>query len=371
MDLSFTFEQQQLRNSVQKMLQGCASRSQGSVSGQEVHNQLVEMAILQLALLEEDSGVEDGMASIVAVMEELGRYRVAEPFLSTFLAARLLAPRIVRHAGEIDHCLGIPGSVAIYEPGARYIFEALSVEAQERETGYLLNGTKVAVSTGGNPDRFIVSARISGSTREETGLFAVNAGQTGVEMVSYPTIDGGQACSLVMDKVELKPDALLCRGDLAETLIADHVQVASLLLSAEALGLMERLLELTAEYCNQRRQFDKPIGKFQVIQHRLADLYIHCESIRSLLYAALANYSESSQDTKASIAALKFKVGELGRLAGEVSVQLHGAIGFTEEYLVGRYYKRLMVIDALYGNTDHQLQAYLRAESTFRPTTQQ
>lgn len=371
MDLSFTFEQQQLRNSVQKMLQGCASRSQGSVSGQEVHNQLVEMAILQLALLEEDSGVEDGMASIVAVMEELGRYRVAEPFLSTFLAARLLAPRIVRHAGEIDHCLGIPGSVAIYEPGARYIFEALSVEAQERETGYLLNGTKVAVSTGGNPDRFIVSARISKSTREETGLFAVNAGQTGVEMVSYPTIDGGQACSLIIDKVELKPDVLLCRGDLAETLIADHVQVASLLLSAEALGLMEHLLELTAEYCNQRRQFDKPIGKFQVIQHRLADLYIHCESIRSLLYAALANYSESSQDTKASIAALKFKVGELGRLAGEVSVQLHGAIGFTEEYSVGRYYKRLMVIDALYGNTDHQLQAYLRAEFTFRPTTQQ
>ena len=140
--------------------------------------------------------------------------------------------------------------------------------------------------------------------------------------------------------------------------------VASLLLSAEALGLMEHLLELTVEYCNQRRQFDKPIGKFQVIQHRLADLYIHCESIRSLLYAALANYSESSEDTKASIAALKFKVGELGRLAGEVSVQLHGAIGFTEEYSAGRYYKRLMVIDALNGNADYQLQAYLRKSMT-------
>ena len=361
MDLTFTFEQQQLRNSVQKMLQGCASRSQGSVSGQEVHNQLVDMGILQLALLEEDSGVEDDMAPVVAVMEELGRYRVAEPFLSIFLAARLLAPCIAKKMGEIDHCLGIPGSVAIYEPGARYNFDAPLVKAQERETGYLLNGTKVAVSTGGNPDRFIVSARISGSAQEETGLFVVNAGQTGVEIINYPTIDGGQACSLVLDKVELKTGALLCRGDLAESLIADHVQVASLLLSAEALGLMERLLELTVEYCNQRRQFDKPIGKFQVIQHRLADLYIHCESIRSLLYAALANYSESSEDTKASIAALKFKVGELGRLAGEVSVQLHGAIGFTEEYSAGRYYKRLMVIDALYGNTDYQLQNYLSA----------
>lgn len=371
MDLTFSFEQQQLRTSVQKMLQGCASRSQGSVSGHEVHTELVDMGILQLALLEEDSGVEDGMASIVAVMEELGRYRVAEHFLSTFLAARLQAPCIVRHAGEVDHCLGIPASIAIYEPGARYTFEAPSVEAQERETGYLLNGTKVAVSTSGDPARFIVSARISGAAQENIGLFIVSAGQTGVEMINYPTIDGGQACSLVLDEVELKPDALFCRGDLAESLIADHVQVASLLLSAEALGLMERLLELTVDYCNQRRQFDKPIGKFQVIQHRLADLYIHCESIRSLLYAALANYSESSQDTKASIAALKFKVGELGRLAGEVSVQLHGAIGFTEEYSVGRYYKRLMVIDALYGNTDHQLQVYLRAESTFRPTTQQ
>jgi len=361
MDLTFTFEQQQLRNSVQKMLQGCASRSQGGVSGHEVHTELVDMGILQLALLEENSGVEDGMASIIAVMEELGRYRVAEPFLSTFLAARLLAPAIARGTGEIDHCLDIPGSVAIYEPGARYTFDAPLVKAQERETGYLLNGTKVAVSTGGNPDRFIVSARVSGSVQEETGLFVVNAEQTGVEIINYPTIDGGQAGSLVFDKVELKTGALLCRGDLAESLIADHVQVASLLLPAEALGLMERLLELTVEYCNQRRQFDKPIGKFQVIQHRLADLYIHCESIRSLLYAALANYSESSEDTKASIAALKFKVGELGRLAGEVSVQLHGAIGFTEEYSAGRYYKRLMVIDALYGNTDYQLQNYLSA----------
>ena len=361
MDLSFTFEQEQLRNSVKKMLQGYATRSQDSVPAQEVHTQLVDMAILQLALAEEDSGVEDGMASIVAVMEELGRHRVAEPFLSTFLAARLLAPCIARRTGEIDHCLGIPATVAIYEPGARYNFEALLAEAQERETGYLLNGTKVAVSTGGDPERYIVSARISGATLEETGLFVVNVGQSGVELVNYPTIDGGQACSLVLGKVELNPDALLCRGDLAESLIADHVQVASLLLSAEALGLMERLLELTVEYCNQRRQFDQPIGKFQVIQHRLADLYIHCESIRSLLYAALANYSESSEDIKASIAALKFKVGELGRLAGEVSVQLHGAIGFTEEYSAGRYYKRLIVIDALYGNVDYQLQTYLRA----------
>lgn len=361
MDLTFNFEQKQLRNSVQKMLQGCASRSQGSVSGQEVHTKLVDMAILQLALLEEDSDVENGMASAVAVMEELGRYRVAEPFLSTFLAARLLAPCIARQAREIDHCLGIPGSVAIYEPGARYTFEDPSAEAQKQETGYLLNGTKVAVSTGGNPGRFVVSARISGSTQKDIGLFLVNAGQTGLKIINYPTIDGGQACSLVLDKVELKTGALLCRGELAEGLIADHVQVASLLLSAEALGLMERLLELTVEYCNQRRQFDKPIGKFQVIQHRLADLYIHCESIRSLLYAALANYAELSEDSKASIAALKFKVGELGRLAGEVSVQLHGAIGFTEEYSAGRYYKRLMVIDALYGNTDHQLQTYLRA----------
>jgi len=370
MDLTFTFEQQQLRNSVQKMLQGCASRSQGAVSGQEVHNQLVEMAILQLAQLEEDSGVEDGMASIVAVMEELGRYRVAEPFLSTFLAARLLAPCIARQIGDIDHCLGIPGSVAIYEPGARYAFDAPSVEAQEQDTGYLLNGTKIAVSACGDPSRFIVSARISESGQENIGLFAVNAEQAGVEMINYPTIDGGQACSLLLEKVELKPEALLCRGDLAKRMITDHVQVASLLLSAEALGLMGRLLELTVEYCNQRRQFDKPIGKFQVIQHRLADLYIDCESIRSLLYAALANYAELSEDTKASIAALKFTVGELGRLAGEVSVQLHGAIGFTEEYSVGKYYKRLMVIDALYGNTDHQLQSYLLAESRSRSTTQ-
>ncbi len=359
MDLSFTSEQVQLRHSIRKMLQRHGEANADNSVAHEVPQDLLDMGLLELALVPEDSGIDDGLTSMVVVFEELGRYQLAEPFLSLFLGARLRAPTIKSQTAAVQQCLGTPHAVAIYEPETRYCVNFPAAQAKTTASGFVLNGRKVAVSSAGLAERLIVSAQLSGTLNEHVSLFSVDAKQHGVEVLSYPSIDGGEACSVLLRNVELGSDALLSQGETAAWLIADHVQVACMLLSAEALGLMERVLALTVDYCKERRQFDQPIGKFQVIQHRLADVYIACESIRSLLYAAVAKYSESSRDTGQAIAALKFKVGELGRMVAETAVQLHGAVGFTEEYVLGRYYKRLLVIDALCGNADHQLQIYI------------
>lgn len=361
MDLSFTPEQVQLRHSIKKMLEQHDQAYADAGAAREVYQGLLDMDLLELALLPEDSGVEDSLTSMAVVLEELGRYQMAEPFLSLFLGAWIQATTATGQRDTLKQYLSAPSAVAIYEPETRYCVDSPSTQAEARGDGFLLNGRKVAVGSGDKAERFIVSAQLSGTITDQPGLLVVDAHQPGVEVHSYPSIDGGKACSVLMRNVELGADALLCQGGAATGLIADYIQVARLLLSAEALGAMEKLLALTVDYCKQRCQFDQPIGKFQIVQHRLVDVYISCESIRSLLYAAVAKYSESSLDTGQAIAALKFKVGELGRLAGETAVQLHGAIGFTEEYSLGRYYKRLLVIDALFGNADHQLQSYIAA----------
>jgi len=353
MNLSFTPEQEQLRASIGKMLQYQTSNTTPELSAQSVYNELMEMGVIDLANSSRQHATEDDLTSVMAVTEELGRKRVAEPFLSTFLGAKLLSA-----AGNSSD---IPTGVAIFEPDSRYSHSNPTTTAQKQDNGYLFNGTKVAVTMGNTARQYLVYAGINGLSEPSTGLFVIDGDQAGIEIYNYPTIDDGNGCSLKFTNLELGDDALLCHGEPAAQLITEHLQVAALLLSAEALGLMEHILQGSVEYCNQREQFKQPIGKFQVIQHRLADMYIHCQSIRSLLYAGVANHIERSADAESSIAALKFKVGELGRLAAEVAVQVHGATGFTEEYWLGKYYRRLLVIDALYGNTDHHLRNYIQA----------
>jgi hypothetical protein len=320
--------------------------------------QMAELGWLGLPLPAEHGGLDGGAVDVAILMEELGRALVATPYLyDVVLCAGLLAqggngaqhlPALL--AGETHWAL------ACVEDGAR--FEPLAPRTTARRDGedWVLDGRKIAVPNAHAAAQLIVSARCTDGV---TGLFIVAADAAGVQREPLALVDGSRGAHLGLAGVRIRADARLdARGDGA-MLLESALDRAAVAMGAEALGAMEALLEQTVAYTKTRVQFGQPIGAFQALQHRMADMYLHCQAMRSLVVDAAIAQAEGGPRAARAAAALKVKLGEAGRFVAQQAVQLHGGIGMTDELAVGHHFKRLLFLDTLFGDAGHHLRRYI------------
>jgi alkylation response protein AidB-like acyl-CoA dehydrogenase len=336
-------------------------------SDADTWRQLAELGALGLPLPEEHGGLGGSAADAMLVMEEIGRGLVLEPYLPCVLLAGGL---IAREGSEEQKAEWLPAiasgekllSFAHYEPGGRYEETRVATRAVPGGVGgaWTLTGRKTFVLAGANADAFVVSARVSGGERDADGigLFLVRRDAPGVSVHEYRCHDGNRAAELTLHSVP----GLRVSGPPAgepETRKPGTeyaIQVANAALCAEALGAMDALLQITLAYLKSRKQFGVPIGSFQALQHRAADMLLQLEQARSMAeLAAEALVLDDAAERRMRISAAKTLVGQAARFVGQQAVQLHGGIGVTDELNVSHYFRRLTLIAASFGDVDHHL----------------
>lgn len=325
----------------------------------EYWGQLAELGVIG-ALFGEDVGGFGGTGfDIAVVFEELGRGLVVEPFLATLLAGTALAAS-GSHGDQIEAAVSGESQLALAhgEPASRYTLSHVDTSAEKSGDGFKLNGNKAVVISGGSADALVVSARTAGDADDSDGisLFLVPASADGVHVRSYGTVDGYQAAEIALKDVQVPADALI--GAEGQGIVAlEKANAAGILaVSAEALGAIEVAIDMTLEYLKTRKQFGVPIGKFQALQHRMADLMIEREQIRSAVINAAGHMDSDAAERDWNMSALKNLIGRSGRKIAEESIQMHGGIAMTWEYAVGHFAKRIIMIDHLFGDEDHHLQ---------------
>ena len=373
MDFSFSDEQNMLQDSVQRFIQNnynFESRQKIVASDDgfsRAHwQQFAEMGWLGLPFSEEDGGFGGTAVETMILLEEFGKGLVVEPFISAILQAG----SIVAHGGSAEQKQKILEpliagellpALAYIEPQARFNVNDVKTTAVAKGSSYMLDGFKGVVIGGPSADVFIVPARTAGAQTDATGisLFLVSADAEGVSKRDYPTIDGFRASELTLSGVQVDAEALLGSEGDGLSLLQYGLDQGMMGTGAEAVGAMEVLYKDTVEYCKTREQFGQPMGKFQVLQHRMVDMFIEHEQTKSLAYMAAMRLSEGYNPvSRKALSALKVQVGKGGTFVGQSAVQLHGGMGMTNELNIGHYFKRLTAIETLYGNTDFHLKRY-------------
>ena len=300
------------------------------------------------------------------IMEQFGKGLVVEPFLPTVVLAGG-ALKLAGNAKQKEQYLAsiIDGSkqaaLAFVEPQGRYNLADLTTRAESSGDGWTLNGYKAVVLNGPNADFFVVSARSAGGQRDSDGvsLFVVPGDREGLSRRDYPTVDAFRASEVTFDNVQLGADALLGEAGTGLAVLEQVIDEGILAVGAEAVGAMEVLYKDTVEYCKTREQFGQPIGKFQVLQHRMVDMFMEHEQSKSLLFMAAMRMDEGyGEEARKAASALKVQIGKSGRFVGQGAVQLHGGMGMTDELNIGHYFKRLTTIDTLFGNVDFHLKRF-------------
>lgn len=372
MDFSFTAEQTLLKDSVDRFVQNdydFESRrklveSEAGFS-RDHWASFAELGWLALPFAEEDGGFGGTPIETMILMEAFGKGLVVEPYISTVL----LAGKAIAEGGTAAHKEGPlaeimagtkQAALAFVEPQARFNLADCKTTATGKGD-YVINGTKGVVLGGPSADLIVVAARTAGEQRDEQGitLFLVDAGADGISRRDYATIDGHRASEITFDNVKVGADAVLGEVDNGLALLQCAVDNGILAVGAEAVGAMEVMYKSTVEYCKTREQFGQPIGKFQVLQHRMVDMFMEHEQTKSLLYMAAMRLDEGySEDASKAVSALKVRVGKGGRFVGQNAVQLHGGMGMTDDLAVGHYFKRITAIDTLFGNADFHLKRY-------------
>ncbi len=360
MDFDFTEDQESLRDAVRRWVDKGFSferRHQLAKSGgatRAVYGELAELGLTALVVPEAHGGLGQGAVDAMVVSEELGRGLVNAPY--TFGA--LMAPRLLAVAPAALQSAWLPriadGSAlvipALQETGARYALDHVTTRARAAGAGWLIDGSKCVVPAGDEADAFIVPARISGDAKGcvGIGLFLVEAGAAQVS--PYPTHDGARAADVV------------CNGSAAQlvaedafALIEDAVDAGIAAQCAEAVGLMDKLVDVTVEYMNTRKQFGATLASFQALRHRIADVKMQLELGRSMSYYASLKLGEPAAQRRRAIAQARVQLGHSMRFAGQQCIQLHGGIGCTDEYIASHYFKRLTMLEMSLGDTLHHL----------------
>ncbi|MGB1141392.1 MAG: acyl-CoA dehydrogenase family protein [Halioglobus sp.] len=363
MDFSLTEEQVLLRDSVAKFVsENCgvdrhrALCAQGKSFDPGTWQSFAELGWLAVPFDEELGGLGGGATELMVMAEAMGGALVREPYLHTVVTCGVLLdlagseeqkaaylPAIIE--GSAQWALASVEDNSSYEPGA------VATSAVASGDGYLLNGGKHAVLNGDAADRLIVTAQ----TGDGIALFVVDAAGDGVTRESFVALDGGGGAHILLDNAA---GQLLGGAGQGIDLLQRAIDRAIIFIGGEALGAMTCLLEATVEYTKTREQFGQPISKFQVLQHRMADMYMKVEETRSLLLNAAIQLDEGNPEAPAACAALKVKVADAGRHVSQEAVQLHGGIGMTDELIVGHHYKRLLLLGKLYGDEEYYLQRY-------------
>ena len=326
---------------------------------------MAELGWLALPFAETDGGFGGNQIDTMVIMEQFGKGLVLEPYLASIVmgggalkqgSAALKAEFL---PGVIDGTRQL--ALAYAEAQARFDLDDVVTSARRDGDYYVLNGQKSMVLNGGTAHQLVVSARTSGGQTDRTGisLFLVDADAAGLTRDSFPTVDGLRAAEVVLKDVRVPASRLIGNADQGFPILNAVANNAILALCAEAVGAMEVLYKDTVAYTQERVQFDHPLADFQVLQHRMVDMFMEYEQCKSLLYRATLETAQGTSTTaQRTIHALKHLVGRSGIFIGESAVQLHGGMGMTEELRVGHYFKRMLVIDSQFGNTDYHLQRF-------------
>ncbi|MGA0605090.1 acyl-CoA dehydrogenase family protein [Phenylobacterium sp. VNQ135] len=371
MDFSFTEEQSMLRDTVASYLadnydfdKRRAALAKEPGWRPDVWKAFAEeLGILGAPFSEDLGGLGGGPIENMVVMEELGKALVVEPYLPTVV----IGGGFLKHsgyAGAADLIGGIIGGQNIFafayaEPKGRYNLADLSTTAKKDGAGWTLNGHKAVVIGAPYATHFIVTARTAGGQRDAQGVsvFLVERGAAGVSTRDYPTVDGFLASEVYFENVSLGADALIGPADNGLPLVEKVVDEAIAATCAEACGVLRRLQEGTVEYTKQRKQFGVPISSFQVLQHRMVDMFINLEQSISMTYMANIKLADDAERAKAASAA-KVQIGKACKFVGEQAIQLHGGMGMTDEMAIGHYFKRATMIASAFGSVDHHLARY-------------
>lgn len=365
MDFEFSDEQRLLKDSVERLIAdryGFESRKKYMASAQgwseEVWAQYAELGLLGLPFAEEYGGFGGGPVETMIVMEAFGRGLILEPYFATVI----LGGGALRHAASAAQrtaLLPLVGAgklklaLAHVERHSRHDLANVTTMARRDGEGWVLNGAKSVVLHGDCADKIVVSARSAGGQRDRDGIGLFLVDGSAVTRQGYPTQDGLRAAEITLTNA--RADAL---GDPTAGLpiLERVIEEAVAALAAEGVGIMAEMHELTVEYLKTRQQFGRPIGQFQVLQHRSVDMFVALEQARSItLYATMMASDDNAAERARAMAATKVQVGKSGRHIGQECIQLHGGIGMTAEYKAGHYFKRITMIDKMYGDADAQL----------------
>lgn len=320
-----------------------------------------ELGLLSAPFSEEMGGLGGGAIENMIVMEQLGKVIAIEPWLST----AVIGGSALKLAGGpladsvIPEIIGGEAIIAFAyaEPQGRYDLANLLTLAKRDGAGWILNGHKAVVQAAPWATHFLVTARTGGAQSERAGveLFLVDANAPGISRRDYPTVDGGRAAEVYFENVAVPAEALLPGGiDLVEHLVDE----GTMAVCAEALGVTRHLHEGTLDYVKQRKQFGQPIGRFQVLQHRLADMFMQVEQIASMTLMGTLKLDLPADERKAAVSLAKAKVGRSAKFVGQNAIQTHGGIGITDELAIGHYFKRSSLIEHQFGNADWHLDRY-------------
>jgi alkylation response protein AidB-like acyl-CoA dehydrogenase len=373
MDFSLSDEQSMLADSVGRFLDHdydfeTRQRIAASEAGysREVWQSFVELGWTAMLFDEADGGLDGGPVEMMVMMEQFGRALVVEPFLANVVLAGGVLKRAANPAQK-ERWLGgliggeIQAALAFAEPQGRFDPGDIATTARADGSGYVLDGRKAVVPNGGRADLLIVPARTAGARTDRDGitLFAVSPDHPGVQRRAYPTVDAHQAAEVRLEGVRVDADAALGPMGAGLATLQAAIDDATLAVSAEAYGILRSMQAKTIEYSKNRIQFGVPIGSFQALQHRMVDMLMACEQIRSLLLRATMTAASGSAAAQQAISALKYQVGTAGRLVAQEAVQLHGGMGMTWELDIAHYFKRFTAIELLFGNADFHLDRYV------------
>lgn len=373
MDFNFTEEQDMVRDGLSRLVRefyDIETRRGVVASGSgwrpEIWAQLAELGILGMPFSEEDGGFGGGAVDAMIVMEEFGKGLVVEPFVPSVVCAGGVLSRAGSAAQKEEHIGGIVDGSRVFafayaEPRGRYNLADLETSAKKDGSSYLLNGHKSVVIGAPWASHLIVTARSSGGRRDAEGIsvFVVQKDAEGVITRDYPTVDGRRASEVYFENVSIPAEALIGEEGAALPLIEEVVDAAIAAHCAEACGAMQIAHQMTVEFSRQRKQFGVPIGKFQVLQHRMADMFTELEQAISMSYLATLKLGESEKERKLAVSAAKVRVGQAAHHIGKDSIQIHGGMGMTDELAIGHYFKRLTIFDSEYGNIDHHMKRHV------------
>jgi pimeloyl-CoA dehydrogenase small subunit len=372
MDFNFTEEQTMLRDSIARYVADKYDFDKrkaflSSDAGWDPANwaAFAELGLMAAPLPEEFGGLGGGPIDVMVVMEEFGKGLVIEPYVQTVVIGGNTLALAGTAAQKEEHLAAIATgerviAAAFYEPKGRYNLADLATTAKKDGAGYVLNGQKAVVIGAPWADHLVVTARTAGAQRDAKGVsvFLVPKAAKGVTTRDYPTVDGFRASEVYFENVAVGAEHLIGSADEGLGLVEQVVDHAIAAVCAESVGAMRVIHNSTVEYAKTRKQFGVAIGSFQVLQHRMVDMFMAVEQSASMAMMATLKLSDTADERAKAVSAAKVQIGKAGRFVGQSAVQIHGGMGVTDEMRVGHYFKRATMIDTQFGAVDHHMKRY-------------
>ncbi|CAN7491865.1 acyl-CoA dehydrogenase family protein [Rhizobacter sp. LjRoot28] len=373
MDFNFSEEQLQLQDAITRFVQGDYSFEQrravlGTAEGwsRDAWKGLADLGVLAMLVPEDQGGLGYGPIETQLALQATGPALLAEPLLTSGVIATALVRDFATEPARAELLGQLAAGerivvVAHQEAAARGEVGFVETRVTAEGDGFVLNGAKAVVYHAAAADELIVSARASGASTDPAGvsLFRVPKDAAGLELRSYATIDGQRAAEVTLNQVKLPASARLGAEGAGLAAVERALDLGLAAVTAEAVGIMEATVNATGEYLKTRQQFGQPIGRFQALQHRMADMLLHLEQARSMSYLAAMDCQNADDDVRRkTLSAAKVTIGQACRYIAQQAVQLHGGMGMTDELVVSHWFKRLLAIELSFGDTDLHLQRF-------------